>query len=120
VSNETRLRVAVVGAGKIGTRRTIAIAANSRSEIRVVADQVLDTAKKLAGIVGCSDSADSEKRVTRKDVDAIIVSTSPERLSTVAHKALAVGKHLLCESLSGETPMKSVRLSRKPLGVTSV
>jgi predicted dehydrogenase len=103
MSTDNRLRVAIVGAGKFGTRRATAIAANSRSDIRVVADQVPDAAKKLAGIVGCSYSTSWEETVTREDVDAIVVSTSTQFLSTVTQRALAAGKHVLCEKPFGRS-----------------
>jgi predicted dehydrogenase len=101
VSNQNRVKVAVVGAGRFGTRRAMAIAANSQSEIRVVADQVQETAKNLAATVGCSYSTNWEETVNRKDIDAVVVSTSTQFLSTVTHKALMAGKHVLCEKPFG-------------------
>jgi predicted dehydrogenase len=101
VSNEKRINVAVVGAGRFGTRRAMAIAANSQSEIRVVADHVQETAKNLAATVGCSYSTNWEETVIRKDIDAVVVSTSTQFLSAVTHKALIAGKHVLCEKPFG-------------------
>jgi len=101
VPNENRIRVAIVGAGKFGSRRAIAIAANSKSEIRVIADPAVDAAKKLAGIVGCSFSTRWEEAVAREDVDAVVVSTSAQFLSSVTQRALEAGKHVLCEKPFG-------------------
>lgn len=101
MSIENRIRVAIVGAGRFGTRRAMAIAANSWSEIRVVADQVLETAKNLAGAIGCSYSMNWEETIARKDIDAVVVSTSTQFLSRITHKALVAGKHVLCEKPFG-------------------
>ncbi len=101
LSNENRIRVAIVGAGKFGSRRAMAIAANPKSEIRVVADQAPESARKLAGIIGCTHSVEWEETVMREDVDAVVVSTSTRFLPVVAHKALAAGKHVLCEKPFG-------------------
>jgi len=101
VSNENRIRVAIVGAGRFGTRRAMAIAKNSRSEIRVVADQVAERAQTLAGTIGCSYSVNWEETIARKDIDAVVVATSTQFLSAVTHKALIAGKHVLCEKPFG-------------------
>jgi predicted dehydrogenase len=97
VSSESRIRVAVVGAGKFGAKRAMAIAKNPASEIRVVADKVLDSARTLAANVGCEHSINWEETVARKDVDAVVVATSTQFLSEVTLAALVAGKHVLCE-----------------------
>jgi predicted dehydrogenase len=101
VPSDNRIRVAIVGAGKFGTKRAMAIAANSGSEIRVIADQVPETARSLAETLGCSSSTNWEETVTREDVDAVVVATSTQSLNMVSHKALAAGKHVLCEKPLG-------------------
>jgi predicted dehydrogenase len=103
VSNESRIRVAIVGAGRFGTRRATAIAKNASSEIRVVADQVPKTAESLAKAIGSSHSTDWEETVARKDIDVVVVATSTQSLSAVTHKALVAGKHVLCEKPFGRT-----------------
>jgi predicted dehydrogenase len=103
VSNDNRIRVAIVGAGRFGTRRAMAIAKNSGSEIRVVADLAPETAQTLAGTLGCSHSTNWEETVARKDVDAVVVATSTQFLTAVTHKALMAGKHVLCEKPFGRT-----------------
>jgi predicted dehydrogenase len=97
VSNENRIRVAVVGAGRFGTKRATAIAKSSGSEIVVVADLVPETAQTLAATLGCAHSTNWEETVARKDIDAVVVATSTQFLSTATRKALAAGKHVLCE-----------------------
>ena len=97
MSSENRIRVALVGAGKFGTKRAMAIAKNPSSEIRVVADQVFESARHLAENIGCEHSTNWEETVARKDVDAVLVATSTQFLSEVTHAALIAGKHVLCE-----------------------
>jgi predicted dehydrogenase len=98
---ENRIRVAIIGAGKFGIRRATAIAANPHSTIDVVADQVPEAARRLAGTIGCSHSANWEETVMRDDIDAVVVSTSTRFLPVVTQKALAAGKHVLCEKPFG-------------------
>jgi predicted dehydrogenase len=97
VSSENRIRVAVVGAGKFGAKRAMAIAKNPASEIRVVADKVSESARTLAENVGCEHSTNWEETVSRNDVDVVVVATSTQFLSEVTHAALVAGKHVLCE-----------------------
>jgi len=97
VSSENRIGVAVVGAGKFGSKRAMAIARNPTSEIRVVADKVSDSAYNLANNLGCEHSIDWEETIARKDVDAVVVATSTQFLSEVTRAALVAGKHVLCE-----------------------
>jgi predicted dehydrogenase len=103
VSTEKKVRVAIVGAGRFGTRRAMAITKNAASEIRVVADRLPRTAESLAKTLGSSHSTDWEESVTRKDIDAVVVATSTQFLSEVTHKALSAGKHVLCEKPFGRT-----------------
>lgn len=104
LSDENKLGVAIVGAGGFGTRRAMAIAQNPKSEIRVVADQVPETAAKLAGAVGCTHLSSWEETVTREDVDIVVVSTPTRFLPVVAYRALQAGKHVLCEKPFGRRP----------------
>lgn len=97
MSSENRIRVAIVGAGRFGTRRAMAIAKNASSEVRVVADQLPKAAEILAKTIGSSYSTAWEEAVTRKDIDVVVVATSTQFLSEVTHRALAAGKHVLCE-----------------------
>lgn len=103
MSSENQIRVAIVGAGRFGTKRALAIAGNLKSTIRVVADLVPEAAEELAGIIGCEHSSSWEETVTREDVDAVVVSTSTRFLPVVAYKALAAGNHVLCEKPFGRS-----------------
>ncbi len=97
MSSENRIRAAVVGAGRFGTKRAMAIARNPASEIRVVADQVLESARTLAEAIGCEHSTNWQETVARKDIDVVVVATSTQFLSEVTRAALVSGKHVLCE-----------------------
>lgn len=98
------MRVAVIGAGKFGTRRAVAAAENSDSCVVVVADVVADRAQELANRIGCAATSEWREAVTREDVDVVIVSTPTHQLTLTSRVALEAGKHVLVEKPFGRTP----------------
>ncbi len=88
-------RVAIVGCGLIGHKRSRALGPAS---LRVCCDVDLSRAEALArGIPGCEASADWRETVCRPDVDAVVIATTHDMLAPVAHAAASVGKHVLIE-----------------------
>jgi predicted dehydrogenase len=96
-SVQDRLRVGLVGAGKFGVRRAVGMAKNAKTNIRVVVDQIPENARSLAETLGCAQSTDWREVIARKDIDAVVVSTSTQFLSEISRAALLEGKHVLCE-----------------------
>ncbi len=97
-------RVAIVGAGKFGTRRALAAAAHARSSVVVIADVLGERAGELSTRMGCVATSDWRAAVTRPDVDVVIVSTPTQQLAETARVALEAGKHVLVEKPFGRTP----------------
>lgn len=83
------LRIAVVGAGRIGAVHARTIRDHDRTELVVIADPVGDAAATLAARLGARSTTDAEEALTAADVDAVVVA-SPTPLH-IPHTLTAVG-----------------------------
>ncbi|MDB5296210.1 MAG: iolG 3 [Phycisphaerales bacterium] len=89
------LRVAIVGCGLIGNKRSKSMAG---ATLVAAVDADLARAEQLAKAhPGCSASADWRAAVERPDVDAVVVATTNDQLAPVTHAAVKAGKHVLVE-----------------------
>lgn len=96
------LGVAIVGCGLIGRKRAAAL---SRAHLVACADTQISRARQLAESATGAEPSDSwQKVVSRFDVDVVIVATTNDALTPVAHGALLAGKHVLVEKPAGRSP----------------
>jgi len=91
------MRVAIVGAGSLGTVHAHAAASLPGVRVTRVADVDRDRASALAGAVGALASVDAAEVVGRDDVDAVVVAVPTDRHREVVELAAASGKHVFCE-----------------------
>jgi len=103
-SSHDVLRIALVGAGRFGSKRAAAMAKSNRSNLILVADTNLESASALARQYGCVATNDWTQATTREDVDAVIVSTPTYHLAEVSLMAVRAGKHVLAEKPFGRNP----------------
>ncbi len=98
VSGHARIRIAVIGAGKHGSRYA-AHAARDIDGLELVAVCRRDPAKggRLASELGCGFDADAERLLARRDIDAAVLCTVPRLLSTLVPIALQSRKRLVVE-----------------------
>ena len=92
-----KLRIGIVGAGRMGRIRAHSAQRHPRCEVARVADIHLLQAQSLAAELGCTASTDWTEMVIRDDVDAVVVATPPKYLAAISAAALQAGKHVLCE-----------------------
>jgi len=92
-----KLRVGVVGAGRMGRIRSLSAKAHPQSELVEVVDTVAEHARSLAAETGCQAGTDWEKLLERKDIDAIVVATPHKYLAPITTAALNAGKSVFCE-----------------------
>lgn len=91
------LRIAVIGAGRIGKVHAATVAAHPQAQLVLVCDPVLDAAKALAEPHGARASVDPNDAFTSDDVDAVVIgSPTPLHREHVLAAARA-GKAALCE-----------------------
>ena len=88
------LRVAIVGCGLIGQKRSRALPA---ARVVVCCDPLSDRAESLATSTGAVCTSDWRDVAGRDDVDVVIVATTNDMLAPVTLAAIEAGKHVLVE-----------------------
>lgn len=90
------LRIAVIGAGRIGQVHAAAVAAHPRARLVAVADPVAEAAERLAATHGVR-AATTVGDVLGEDVDAVVVGSPTDHHVDQVVAAVAAGKAVLCE-----------------------
>ncbi len=89
------MRVAIVGCGLIGQKRSRALGTHA---LVAAADVNAGRARQLAAAHGGCDATDDWRAcVARPDVDAVVVATVNDALAPVTLAAVRAGKHVLVE-----------------------
>src|SRR5437660_11300661 len=91
------LRVAVLGAGRIGKIHAANVAGNPKAKLVTIADPFGTAARNLADHLGCEASLDPIKAIERTDVDAVVVGTPTDTHVGLTLHPLKLGKAVLCE-----------------------
>jgi myo-inositol 2-dehydrogenase / D-chiro-inositol 1-dehydrogenase len=91
------IRIAVLGAGRIGRIHAANVAANPNAKLVAVADPFGDAAKSLAERLGCEFSTDCTAVIERDDVDAIVIGTPTDTHIEFMLSAVERGQAVLCE-----------------------
>jgi myo-inositol 2-dehydrogenase/D-chiro-inositol 1-dehydrogenase len=90
------IRIAVLGAGRIGRIHGRNAATNPKSRLVAVADPHAPSAEELASATGAS-VASLESVVERPDVDAILVCTPTTTHADLIERGAKAGKAVFCE-----------------------
>ncbi|MFW0784107.1 Gfo/Idh/MocA family oxidoreductase [Gordonia sp. CPCC 206044] len=93
------VRVATVGAGRIGTNHTELIAHHVHGAVvTAVADPVDGAADRLAAAVGApTATTDLDEVLASPDVDAVLITAPARSHSELVCRAARAGKHVFCE-----------------------
>lgn len=91
------LRVAVLGAGRIGRIHAANAALNRDATLIAVADPFGDGAQNLAAEWGCDASQDPITTLRRSDIDAVVIGTPTDTHVSLTLEAVRNGKAVLCE-----------------------
>jgi predicted dehydrogenase len=94
------MRWGIIGCGLIGGKRAKAVQALG-DKVVVVADVVVSRANRLAAEVDAQVAPDWREVAARADLDAVVVATSHDSLSTIAVSCVSNGKHVLLEKPAG-------------------
>src|SRR6266567_2563131 len=86
------LRVAVLGAGRIGKIHAANVAANPNAKLVAIADPFGSSASNLADHLGCEASLDPMTAIERPDVDAVVVGSPTDTHVSLTLHAVKMGK----------------------------
>jgi len=91
------LRVAMLGAGRVGQVHATSIAAHQDAQLAWVCDPIEDAAKALAGTYGARWALDAQDALDDPSVDAVIIGTPTNTHTAMLERAVAANKKVLLE-----------------------
>lgn len=91
------MKLAIVGAGGMGSFHARSLVALSGVEIVAIADPRLAAAESLSAIVGGTPSADGLEVASRSDLDGLVIASPEDSHEELVHAALREGTRILCE-----------------------
>ena len=91
------VRIAVLGAGRIGKIHAASVAANPRAKLVAVADPFADAVRSVADAHGAEAMTDAMAAIERPDVDAVVIGTPTDTHVGLMMRAVELGKAVLCE-----------------------
>jgi myo-inositol 2-dehydrogenase/D-chiro-inositol 1-dehydrogenase len=99
-----RIRIGLVGAGRIGTSHAELLARRvPGATLRAVADPRPEAAAALASRYGCDAVSDPARLFTDPGIDAVVIAASAEVHAQLIVAATAAGKAVFCEKPMGLT-----------------
>src|SRR5690349_3541958 len=105
VRKDQPVRIAVIGAGWIGSFHAESIARRvPNARLEAIADPALPVVKELAGKLGVAKiSADAADVLADPDVDAVLIASPMRFHSGLITAAAEAGKDVFCEKPGGRT-----------------
>ena len=91
------LRIAVIGAGRIGKIHAGNVASHPRARLVAVVDPLEAGARALAQQHGSQWATQAQDLIAGKDIDAIVVGSPTNTHIDLIEQAAAAGKAVLCE-----------------------
>ena len=91
------LRVALLGAGRIGQVHARSIVENPDTELAWVCDPVETAATTLAGRFGAKASLEPGDAIADPSVDAVVIASATPTHTDLMREAVFAGKKVLCE-----------------------
>ena len=104
------LRIALVGAGRVGRVHADALEGSSEARLVAIADPRWEAARALSVDTGCPAYASAEELVARERPEAVIVCTPPNQHAAVAQYLLGEGLHVLCEKPLAVNPAEAAAM----------
>src|SRR4051812_29107304 len=106
----SELRVAVIGAGQMGTHHIETLERLASTQLVAVGDPVEESARAAIGRRPVDWEPRWETVVERNDVDAVCVASPSEHHAEITLAALEAGKHVLVEKPISTTVPDALRM----------
>ena len=95
--NSFSLRIAIIGAGRMGRIRAFSAKVHPLCKVMHVCDISADLAISLGNELNCSSSTEWRSVLERGDIDAVVVATPHKFLTEITAEAIKAQKHVFCE-----------------------
>lgn len=92
-----RVRIAVIGLGKMGRMVVRIYSENPQTTVTAVCARRQEPVDEVAGQYGVPGFTDHRKMLERNDIDAVVISTPDNYHYNFAHDALESGRHIFVE-----------------------
>lgn len=92
-----KVRVGLIGAGRIGQVHATSIAENHDVDFTYIADVFIDGAKKLGDKYGTKVTADPLELINSGEVDAVVVCSPTSTHVDLISASIDAGVHVMCE-----------------------
>src|SRR5215470_4679921 len=97
-----RVRVGLVGAGRIGSFHAESLALRiPQAELVAIADPATGAAERLAGRYGANPYTDPQELIESVDVDAVVIASAARAHVALVIAAATAGKPVFCEKPMG-------------------
>lgn len=93
----SKIRIGLIGTGRIGQVHAASIAESSLFELTYVADVFIDGANKIASQFGGKVTDDPEILMTSGEVDAILIASPTNTHVDLITRGIELNLHILCE-----------------------
>ncbi|GLR67133.1 inositol 2-dehydrogenase [Acidocella aquatica] len=93
----SKLKIALIGAGRIGRVHAANLALLENAQLTVVSDAIEAAAIDLAGRYGVRATTDAAAAIASPDVDAVLVCSSTDTHAEMILAAVRAGKPVFCE-----------------------
>lgn len=92
-----KLRLALIGCGRIALKHAESIVALPEADLVAVCDVVPELARNFADKYGAAPYTDYAEMLARRDIDAVTIATPSGLHAEIGIKAAQAGKHVLVE-----------------------
>ncbi|HBV3339682.1 inositol 2-dehydrogenase (plasmid) [Klebsiella pneumoniae] len=91
------LKIAILGAGRIGQVHAANVAHHREAQLAIVADPFLDNANALSTLYGAIAVKDPIEAINHPEIDAVVICTPTDTHIDLILAAARAGKAVLCE-----------------------
>ncbi len=112
MSIKKSLKVGIIGAGNIGTKRAHAILDLGQDKIVGIFDTDREKMQTLVSLTASHQYSSAQQLLSNPEIDAVIISAIPKANLKLVQEALQAKKHVLVEKPLGSTKAEAVVIDK--------